>query len=341
MAILLDGTIVVPIQPNIVELRKNRIPLLGALPKWQTSDELLKWNANIGGATATGEAVTSDVTTFSDDEVDPASLTIAQHRIRSSFQILETKFTAAQARGQDELVNLISYSGQAAVREIFRSTATALITGTGNAASGEIIGFNTEAGAATANAGTPGKNKTTNAYAGIDPTTKTLWTNLVYTSMGALTRKKLRDFEVDLIQGVTTGSPGTYTHLIMSPATATAYMEAFNLQYTQVATEVNPARRDIDLGYGMLMYNGAPVLEDISVPDGEIHFVDLNEVRLYSFNQAEGEGMSEERPTDGLLLYVKGLPSNNPQNLKFAMFGMFQLQVRSRNAHSVIRGVTL
>ncbi len=337
MTVYTSGVIQIPIQPSVVELVRLNVPLLAALPKWQTPDESLKWNVNVGGATVIGEAVTATVTNYSDDTVTGASLPIAQDRLRSSFSVLETKYTQAAARGTDELANLLDYSAETAKREILQALGRLITTGVGNSASGGILGLR-QAVSASTGGGTPApKGASTVAYAGIDPATSGYekWTSLVYNATGALTAKKLAIFEADLLQGTTTGVPGSYNVLVMSPTTAIAYADIAD------TTNAQPASAVLDLGYGLKAYKGRPIVEDANVPDGEIHFVDTNVVRLYSFDQASAPGMSNEMPSDGLLLYVKQMPSDNPQLLKFGMFGMFQLQIRERRCHAILKNVSV
>lgn len=341
MATYSPNVIQIPVQLNPVELARLNKPLLAAVQKWTTPDEALKWNANFGGASATGESVTASISNFSSDTVDQASLPIGSYRLRSSFQILTTKFTQAQARGGDALANLLSYSSMAARREIITTLGQKIVTGTGSSGDGGVVGINAIASALTANTGTPGKQTSTNAYANIDPTVAGYekWTNLVYDSFGALTAKKLAEFDADLRQGTTTGVPSSYDVLVMSPVTAVKYVEVFS---DAVQTTVAPVA-GVDLGVGMKTYNGKPIIEDPSITDGEVHFIDSSQVRLYSFNQAQAgaNDMNEEQPYEGILLYAAPLPSDNPQMLKYAMYGMFQLQLRDRSAHSVLRGITL
>ena len=342
MTTFTNASINISIQPKVIELIRLNIPALALLPRWETSEEMLKWDLNIGGAGATGESVNASVTAFTDDTVDALSLPIAANRIRSSFQVNEVKYTAAQTAARNgspqELADLMNYSSASAQREILRKLGAAIFTGTGIASDGGVVGFRAPITTEATGTGTaPKKTTSTDSYAGITPVTTNYekWTNLVYSNFGTLTRAKLRGFESDLMQGKTTGVPGTYNTLIMSPATASLWLAAFDV----AGTTFMQNRQDADLGYGNIKYNGAPVIEDMNLADGEIHFVDMNDVRLYSFNQAMGKFMSDGVPTQGLNLYAKILPSDNPQAIKFAMFGMFQLQIRERRAHSVIKGV--
>jgi hypothetical protein len=342
MAILTPAAINISIQPSVVELQRLNIPSLRYFTRFETGETKIDWDLNIGGAGSVGEAVTASVTSFSDDTVDRLSLPIASFRLRSSFQVSEVAFTAAQTAAQngspDELANLMTLSSAGAQREILRAIGSKIFTGVGNAADGGLIGLQAQTVAEAVGSGTnPKKTTSTTSYGGIAPTTAGYekWTNLIYSNFTTLTRAKLRAFESDLLQGATTGVPGTYTHIFMSPTTAGLWLTAFD----GAATQFVNVRQDADLGTGNLMYNGYPVIQDPNVPVGEIYFVDMSLVRLYSFNQSMAPGFSEGRPAEGLNMYVKSLPSDNPQMLKFAQFCMVQLQVKERRGLSILKGV--
>lgn len=342
MTTFTSSSIIVSIQPTIADLVQLNVPALAAMPRWETSEESIKWDFNIGGAAATGEAVTASVSAFTADTVDQLTLPIAAHRIRSSFQILETKYTAAQAAARNGspkiFADLIEYASSSAKREILSKLGNLIFTGTGNAASGGVVGLRSIVATEATGTGTaPKKTTSTDSYAGYAPTTSGYekWTNQVYSNFGSLTKAKLREFTAAFVQGSITGTPGTYNTLVMSPATASLWLAAFDSATT---TQVNN-RGVSDLGYGELAYNGRPIIEDPNLADGEIHLIDTNAIRLYSFNESVRPEFAEGTPTQGLNLYIKQLPSDNPQMVKMAMYGMFQLQVRERRAHAVIKGV--
>jgi hypothetical protein len=335
----LNGTLIIPLNVGgVVDLARLNVPALGTLSRYSTGDFAVKWPASFGGATATGESTGTDVTTFSDEAADLATLPIGSIRIRSSFQVLETDFTQAMLRGQDALSNLIEYSSKGAQREILSKVGTVIFSGAGTTADGGVYGLETLYSTLDTGTGTsPVKTFSTNAYGAIDPATYPKWTNLVYDNTGSITRKKLRTFESDLLQGTTSGVPSNYTILYMSPATAGAYLDEFDAATTAMVN----VNQGADLSYGRLSYNGRPVVEDIHVPDGVILFVNLPEVRLYSYNQAQEPGFSSEMPVEALYFYMKELPSSNPQMNKFAMWLMPQLVVRDRTAVSVMKGITV
>lgn len=338
------NSIVVPIQPSVVELARLNIPTLGVLAKWQTSNETIKWDANFGGQTATGESVNASVNTFGQDAVDGASLPIATHRLRASFQIHEVKFTAAAEAARngspDELANLLDYSSQGARREILRSLGSQIFVGTGAAASGGVIGL--EATVATQRDANSGAilNKTVSTvnYAGINPVTAGYekWTSLIHANFGKISKGKLRDLDVDIRNGSTSGVPSSYDAIVMNPSTANLYLAEFDAAYSGQRQPLEGA----DMGYGRLSFNGRPVIEDPNCSPSVMHFIDSTQIRLYSFNQEEGALFSDETPVEGLLTYVKVLPSDNPQMVKLALFGMYQLQLRDRSALTTVKGIT-
>jgi hypothetical protein len=333
MVVIADNAINVLIQPDVVELNRINVPVLGAIEKWETSEEYLKWDINVGGAAVVGEAVTVDVTDFSGDNIVGAALPIGAFRLRSSFYVDATKYAAARFAADngspDELHDLFAYSSKGAQREILRTLGQKIFSGTGIAADGGIVGLESTVA-------TSASNKSTVTYAGLAPGTYGRWTSLVATSFGALTRAGLRGFESDLREGETLGIPSQYTHVIMSPTTATLWLAAWD---ETAITQVDQ-RGIADLGYGTPAFNGRPVVQDPNVADGTIHFVDLSQVRLYTFAQGRPDEFGEGVPVDGLNLYMKELPSSNPERAKIAVYMKAQLQLRDRTGLATIKGVT-
>jgi hypothetical protein len=327
MAIYTSGTINLSIEPKLAELDQLNCPMLGRISRYSTAQTAVKYNVNVAGATASTELVTADVTSTSADTIKPAQLPIGTYRVRSSFSINEVQIAEMASQGEAPLGNLINLSSEGAKREILQTLGAGIFLGTGSNYGG-VLGLGSLHSAVTA-------KKSTVAYAGLDPAVDAAWTTLVSTTFGSLTKAKLRAFSADYRQGTTTGVPATFTALVMNPATALIYAGAFDGATVISANYTSPA----DLGVRGLTFEGRPIVEDVSVPDGVIYFVNENDLRLYSFRQTN-EGGSQDRPEAGLLIYAKEMPSDNPQEVKFALYGMFQLALMERRSVGVITGVT-
>lgn len=326
MATYTQGTINLSIEPKLAELDQLNVPMLGRIARYSTAQTAVKYNVNVAGATATTELVTANATTVSADNLKPASLPIGTYRLRSSFSVNEIQLAEMASQGEAPLGNLLELSSMGAKREIIQSLGAGIFQGTG-ANFGGVLGLGTLYSAVTA-------KKSTTAYAGLDPAVDAQWTTYVSTAFGSLTKAKLRAFSADYRQGSTTGVPATFTALVMSPTTALIYAAAFdsatviNAQYTDAA----------DLGVRGLSFEGRPVVEDVNIADGVILFVNEADLRLYSFRQTNGG--SQDKPEQGLLIYAKEMPSSNPQEVQFALYGMFQLALMERRSVGVLTGVT-
>ncbi|MBW4421198.1 MAG: phage major capsid protein [Myxacorys californica WJT36-NPBG1] len=322
-----NGVINLSIEPQLAELEQLNVPMLGRLNRYSTSQTQVKYNVNVGGATAVSELVSADADGNSGDVIKPAKLPIADYRLRSKFSIHEVQIAEAKSQGIPALSNLISLSAESAKREILQGLGAGIFVGNGTSHS-DVLGLSRLHTAITA-------SKATNAYAGLDPAVDPLWTTYVKGTFGAITKAKLQAFSADYRQGKTTGVAGTFTALVMSPTTALLYSSAFDSSVVVNADYTNVA----DLGVRGMSFEGRPIVEDPNCPDGTIYFVNENDLRLYSFRQTNAGG-SVDSSEQGILMYVKEMGSANPQEVSFVLYGMYQLALMERRSVAVITGVT-
>ncbi|MGJ3244947.1 MAG: phage major capsid protein [Elainellaceae cyanobacterium] len=324
------GVLNLDISPRLETLEKLNVPFLGRIQRMMTPQSQIKWNVNVGGANSVGEAVTTDVSSYDSDAIKLAKLDIGEFRLRSSFSILETAYTEARARGVGALQNKLMLASQSAQREILSALGSNIFSGSGIAADGGIIGMSQLYQNVTS-------NLSTDAYAGLDPATDPKWTTLVYNSTGSLTKKKLRDFSADYRNGSTSGVPSRYSVVVASPSTVGKYLEVFDASTSLEGSYLSTA----DLGYNGARFEGRPIVEDPNLADGVMLFIDESDLELHNFDQVNESGMSEPQATDGIRMYMKELPSANPQRRQFAVFGMYQLALKERASMGVMSGITV
>ncbi|NEU81490.1 phage major capsid protein [Nostoc sp. UIC 10630] len=292
------------VDEEVASLQLNQYPVLNRVQKKVAGQKVIKWNANVGGATVTGEATTADVSTFSEDSVVSAQLAIGTNRLRHSFQVQKEDIEEAKNAGRGALRDLFGYEVQSGVRAILEVLSGYIYSGTGLAAQGGVVGM----GAAVAAA----------AYAGIDPATYTLWAPYLNTNgtNRALTAALLQTVETGI---ATKGS--NFTAIYTSPTIVAAYKALF-------ATSVlNPQLNNgiADLGFSGVSYAGRPIIQDPYCTANAMYFVNESEVTLYTY------GQSNTQNNNGMQFAVEQLPSSNPDALKYAIYVKPQLQVKTRN----------
>lgn len=307
MAIIADVTksLQLLVEEEIAALQFNQYPMLSRLQKRTTSQKSIKWNANVGGASVTGEATTADVSTFSEDSVKGASLAIGSNRLRHSFQIQKEDLAEAASAGKGALRDLFAFEIQAGMRAIMESLSGHVYTGTGIAGHGGVIGL----GSIVANA----------AYAGIDPATDTAWSCYINTNgtNRALSAALLSAMEVN----IKTVKFGNYTAIYTTPGIVEKYKELFAAN-NSIINQL-PAGQ-ADLGYTGVTYLGRPIIGDPYCPANLMYFVNEPELALYTFRQ------NNTSDSQGMQFAIEQLPSSNPDAEKYAIILKAQLKAHNR-----------
>lgn len=323
------------VEPTITTLRRLNIPTFALLSKVGRAQTLIQKPVNLAGAQAIGEASTEDVTTFSQDQVKQAYWDMAAYRFRSSFQMTAAEYADLQGAirmGQpSDVASLLAFKSQSAQREILAKIGKAIFDGTGNAASGGVVGLETTVATAVG-------NKSTVPYAGIDPTDagNALWTSLVYDADSEpVTDMTLAEFESDIMSGTTIGSPASYNALITHPRTALYLKELGTFRH-----EINMAYTDpVDVGFRGLTYAGNPVIEDPNAALDVIHFVDTSGIQLHFLDQDAQGLFGEERNISDIPMYVTELPNLNPERVNFAIYTKCQLVMWDRHSLATIKNL--
>jgi hypothetical protein len=293
------------VEEEVAQLPLGIYPMVSRLPKKVHTQQVIKWNANVGGAGATGEATTASVSTFTDDDYVAASLGIGTNRLRNSFMLMKEDVAQARTAGKGILRDLFAADIQSGIRTILESLSTVIYTGTGLAAAGGVVGL----GAAAAASG---------VYAGIDPATYTNWVSFVSTngSNRALTAQLLYDMEVGLMR-----KGGNFTAIYTTPEIAAKYKLLFAANVS--INNILPAGQ-ADIGYTGLTYAGRPIIQDIYCPNNKLFFVNEPDLTLYTF----GQDNSQSR--EGMQFQIGMLPSDNPDADKYVVYTKPQLKVMNR-----------
>lgn len=292
------------VDEEVASLQYNQYPVLNRVQKKVAGQKSIRWNANVGGATVTGEATTADVTTFSDDLVVGASLPIGSNRLRHSFQVQKEDIEEAKTAGKGALRDLFGYEVQSGIRVVLEALSGFVYSGTGLAAAGGVVGM----AAVVANA----------AYAGIDPATYSLWS--AYLNTNGTDRAITQALLLNVETAISTRA-GNFTAIYTTPAIVESYKKLV------APTLINPQLNGnvVDLGYSGVTYAGRPIIADPYCTAKAMYFVNDPEVTLYTY------GQSNTQNTQGMQFAVEQLPSSNPDALKYAIYVKPQLQVRTRN----------
>jgi len=332
MTTYIAGSLNLSIQPNLVDLQGNDLyPMLTRIQKRSKSETQVKWNADLGGAAATGEAVTAAATTDNTvGSVVPASLPIGVHRFRHTFTVPPTRMAEAQVAGEGAIANLLALTARSGMRIILRSVATAMYAGTGAAGDAGIVGLGALHSAATS-------ALSTTTYAGIAPGSYARWTNYVNTagSNRPLTEALLFKMSEEIIGGATAGVNSNYSAVYCSPAMATRYKTLFQAS-SQLQTFGNGP---VDLGYTGLSFEGRPIFSDPYCPANTLYFVDESELFLHSFSE-QSFAYGDEEPAEGLNFKIVELARTNPDAVQFSIVTKPQLQVQRRAAVAVLSAIT-
>ena len=307
MTVILDKnkSLQLLVDEKIAELGLGSYAMLNRLQKKVISQQLIKWNTNAQGATATGEATTVEISAFDKDDVVGASLPIGKNRLRHSFSLQKEDIAEAKAAGKGALSDLFGYQIESGMRVIMETLSGRLYTGTGVSSHGGIVGLQTAVAA-------------TGVYADVDPATYPEWSAFVNSagSNRAMTSVLLNAMDVGIRR-----KGGNFTAIYMTPELASKYKELFaaNLSIqNQLPAGV------ADLGYTGLAYMGRPIVQDIYCPANQVYFVNEPEVCLYTYAQNNTSNRS------GMQFYIEQLPSTNPDAEKYVVAVKPQLQVHNR-----------
>ena len=227
------------VEEELAILPLTQFPLLNRVNKKTIGQQYIKWNANTGGASVTGELTSTAITTASNDVVIPAQLPIGGSRLRNSFTELKTDIAQAKTAGVGQLRDLFGSDIQFGMRALMEALNGKLYTGAGVAADGGVFGLE--------NIIDPTQN-----YANINVSTYPNWISYVNGNSGvgrALTQDLLLQMEVSILR-----NGGTFTAIYTTPELVAKYKKLF----TTTVYQVSQLGKTPDLGYTGVEYAGWP-----------------------------------------------------------------------------------
>lgn len=295
-------------------------PLVALLNKRDSYQSEIKWNANVGGATASGRATdAANALSASSDVTAPAKLSIGDRVLGHRFDVLRNDIVQARAAGVGALRNLFGMHIQSGFDVVFDSVNEALFTGTGNAGSHGVFGMEYVTDA------------TNTSYANVSSATYPEWE--AYRNDNSGTGRNLTRSLLDSTDTAIMRRGGNYNLIITTPELLSKYKQLFA---NEPSTSVNIGPQGaIDLGFGAITYNGRPIIPDRHCPDGTMYFVRTNMVNLHTFNLNNSDGNPnmgnvDPRKVGGLNFLVAQLNNENPHVMSFEMSLQPQLQVYNR-----------
>jgi len=326
-----EGALAVEISPKLEDINGiSLMPLLSRTLKLSKPSKSINWNADLGGQAATGELVTASGTTDSTaGAIVPAKLSIGISRFRHTFSVSTVNMAEAAAIGEGEVANQLALAGKNAMRVITRSLAAVLYTGTGNAASGGVVGLG-------ALHSTVASAKSTSVYAGIAPDDHPNWSNYVNTAgtNRALTTDLMFKMSEEILSGATVGSTQNYTAIYTTPSICTKYKGLF-----AASSDLNAQPNGLaDVGYSGLSFEGRPIYLDPYAPANTMYFIDDSALAMYSFVE-NANAYGNEKPMDGIVFKITQLARINPDAVQFAVVAKNQLVVKNRPGVAVLGAI--
>lgn len=312
------------LEEEIAQTPNRMSETLKALRKNDAFQTQITWDVNVGGATVSGRAATTNPSVQNTDTVIGASLPIGNYLVDHTFSIPGTQLT--------QLGNLPANMAPRALRGLFAAhmqTAfdviyprlNALIwngTGAGDTTNLQVFGMNYVITAA-------------NTYAGIAPGSYPSWVSYVNDNGGTprpLSKELFAETEVEMFKrGI------TWNAIVTTPEIVKLYEALFDKNPGMPSSDV------ADITYSGYTYKGRPILTDKDATTGSWWFIDLSGVQFYSFAQGQ-YGLASPDPllsvvsnpekTDGINFLISQLPNTNPQAISYNISVMPQLKVHNR-----------
>jgi hypothetical protein len=281
------------VQAGLVALRPSDYPLLKLLTKVDEYQNNYKFPVNVSTTGATGVASTANAPAASSDTVVGASLPIGDFRFSHTITLLKNDIEQAARIGVEPLKNLVQAHVDVALQRIMRGIEQAIFTGTGNAASGGIIGLSTAVAA-------------TGSYAGIDPAVsgREAWSS--YSDIGSVNRAWSEQLYAAAKFGIM-AKGGMFDIIVGDPDTVSEF-EKLYIADGRAYFENTGAKRLASLGYNTFEYAGRPVIVDLYCPANTLYFLNTQTVKLAT-RAIGSEGGT--RKMEGLNVLISELPSAN------------------------------
>lgn len=292
-------------------------PTLSAIAnKVFARQQLIKWNADVGGAGVTIKDLNEDATSSQQGAVEPANLAIGQTAITHTFDLVLNDVTEAAAVGIEPLRNLFQAHVNRGLIKIYRQLNTLLFTGTGIKADARVIGMEKVI-------------DNTYSYAGIAPASFPGWSSVLGvpasgTTPRALTKELLTNMETRLLN-----AEAAYDLIITTPEIVETYKNVFNASRSFMTSGESNQRAD--MGISDVFYNGRPVLADPACTAGTMYFVDSTEIFLHTYR------VKEDAVNSGMAIKIGTLPTQSIYTEKWEIGVIPQLQAYSRKAVNALR----
>lgn len=308
----LDGLSLL-IEQEVPKLNYYQWPLLRLLTKRDAFQEILKWDADVGGVTTAGRATdAANEIAASQSVVAPANLPIGLRTFGNSFNVTRTAIAQARQTAPGALASLFTYKINDHLGKLLTDLNALLFIGDGSTASHDVVGLSTAASAAV--------------YGNVSSVTYPAWSSIIQTNGTArnLTRVLLGDMHKALmLRG------GMYDMII----TSFGIVEEYDKLFAEMA-RVNIAPMGFaDLGFTGYAYKGRPIIADAACPAGTMYFINSRGVLFNSFNLTGTSTMSvqpEPTKTEGICLSISEVRNRNPDVLTFELACKPQLQILNR-----------
>jgi hypothetical protein len=184
--------------------------------------------------------------------------------------------------GKEQIVDLLDAKIMQAKLTIQDSLNGSLYTGTGAEARPQIVGLQTLVG--------------TGEVGGINGATATDWRSYVEATGGALTIAQMKTARNTINQG----KGGSPVSIILTTQTLFEKYESLLTPTYQMDPLVRSkeAERLGDVGFTALSYAGIPISYDLSVPSGEMYFLNTKNLKLFVHEKANMDTTAANSPVN-------------------------------------------
>jgi hypothetical protein len=303
------------------------------VPAYET---LHTWDVDVGGETATGADNDGTPSTTNDTSGNtvPRTLPIAAQRIKYRFSISRIKMKDAAKNGPLALRNLLGATVDRGISAIMQKLNAMLYTGTGNTASGGVIGLNAVIDNTADYASHPSVT-----YADINSVT--MWNAINLNNGGtprALTR--LLFYNLDKAAEI---RQSRYNYIITHPDV----WEKYTVLFDEITGEMSAPNASaggsgplpVELGHTGRQYRGIEIRTDPACPNTLIHFLNMMDVELQMMELPMAEpsyGPHSISRALGLPLHITEYAPDEPTQYHFEMYILPQLKVFNRKSSLAI-----
>jgi len=270
------------VESGLVKLRLSSFPLLSLLQKQNSFQDNINWQVDVSTNAAAGITGVAPAPAASSDTVVAATLPIGTARFARTIRLTYNDVAQAAAIGTEPLTELFSSHVDAAIQSIMLSISQNLFTGTGNTASGGIVGL------ATAALGS-------GAYAGLNPATagQEAWVSAQQTATIASIDAAPVNLEVlfrNLKNGIAQVN-GTFDAIVCNPNFLARYEAAYTANPKETVL-TGQAALLAGLGYNVYQYAGRPLIGDASCASNVAYAFDIATSVLYTRATTETQLMN-------------------------------------------------